>query len=101
VAVVRVPVEVGGLVGAAEAGVVGGDAAEAGVAHRRDHLAPEKRPGRLAVEEDDWLPLPLVEVGQPQPVDLPVAGLERVVRQSLQQLVRRANRVDAHLPLLP
>ncbi len=64
VAVVGVPTEIGGLVGATEAGVVGGDAAVTGVAHRRDHLAPEERPGRLAVEEDDRLALALVEVGQ-------------------------------------
>jgi hypothetical protein len=58
VTIVGVPVEIGGLVGAPEAGVVRGDAAVAGVADRRNHLAPEERPGRLAVEEDDGLPLP-------------------------------------------
>ena len=51
VAVVGVPADVGRLVGAAEAGQVGRDAAKAGVAHRRDHLAPQERPRRLAVHE--------------------------------------------------
>ena len=87
VAVVGVPIEVGRLVGAAEAGVIGRDAAVARVAHRRDHLAPQVRPGRLAVEEDHRPPLPLVEVGQPQPVHLAVMRLEREVGEAVEALV--------------
>ena len=36
-----------------------------GADHRRDDVPPEKRPRRLAVEQQDGLPLPLVEVGDP------------------------------------
>ena len=35
-----------------------------------DHIAPGERPGRLPVEEDDRLALPLVEIGEPHSVDL-------------------------------
>jgi hypothetical protein len=48
------------------------------------------------VEEDDRLALALVEMGQPQAVDLAVDRLERVARQALQQLFRRAYEVNAH-----
>ena len=74
VAVVAVPVDVDRLVRAAEAGQVGRDAAVAGVAHRRDHLAPQKRPGRLAVEEDDRRAVALVDVGEAQAVELAVSA---------------------------
>ena len=66
VAVVAVPVDVDRLVRAAEARQVGSDAAIARVSHRRDHLAPQKRPRRLAVEEHDRRAVALVEMGEPQ-----------------------------------
>ena len=77
VAVVGVPAELGRLVRAPEPGVVGRDAAMAGVEHRRDHLAPQIRPGRLAVDEDDRLAVALVDVGEAQAVDLAVVRLVR------------------------
>ena len=86
VPVVAVPLHVGRLVGAAEAGEIRRDAAEARVADRRDHLAPEERPGRLAVEEHDRRAVAGVDVREPQPVDLAVRGLERKIRQPLEQL---------------
>ena len=49
VAVVGVPVALDRLVRAAEAHEVGQDHAVAGVAHRREHVAPQVAPGRLAV----------------------------------------------------
>jgi len=58
-----------------------------GVTNRGDHLSPQVRPRRLAVEEDDRLPVPLVEVRESQPVHLAVAGGERKVRQALEALV--------------
>ncbi len=93
VAVVGVPVDVGRLVRATEAGEVRRQAAEAGVAHGRDHLAPQKRPGGLAVHEDHGRPLALVEVRQAQTVDLAVVGVEREVGEPLQQLLGCAHRV--------
>ena len=81
VAVVGVPADVGRLVRAAEAGEVGRHAAKAGVAHGRDHLAPQKRPRRLAVHEDHRRALALVEVGQAQAVHLAVVRLEGEVGQ--------------------
>ena len=100
VAVVGVPVDVGRLVGAPEAGQVGGQAAKAGVAHRRDHLAPQERPGRLAVEEDDRRALALVDVRQPQPVDLAVMRLEREVGKTLEALVGCPDRLYGHARLI-
>src|SRR5881394_1659525 len=80
VTVVRVPVEVGRLIGTTEASVVRRDTTVTGVAYRRNYFAPEERPGRLAVKEHHRLPLPLVEVGEPQPVDLAVVRFEGKVR---------------------
>jgi hypothetical protein len=81
VAVVRVPAEVGRLVRAPEAGQVGRDAAEPGVAHGRDDLAPQERPRRLAVPEDDGTALALVQVRDADPVDLSVPRGVREVGQ--------------------
>ncbi len=67
VAVIGVPLDIDRLIGAPEAGQVGGQAAKAGVADGRDDLAPQKRPGGLAVQEQDRRPVALVEVGQAQP----------------------------------
>jgi len=65
VAVVRVRAHVDRLVGPAEPGQVGGDAAKARVAHRRDHLPPQERPCGLAVEEDHRPAFAFVDVRQP------------------------------------
>ena len=94
VAVVRVPVALGRLVGAAEAGVVGHDHAVPAVDQRPDHLPVEVRPGRLAVEADDRVARALVEVVQPQPVDLGVVRLEVEPGQALEALVGCAE--DVH-----
>src|SRR5690349_13993843 len=63
VAVVRVPVDVGRLVRAPETGQIRRDAAVAGVAHGWDHGAPQERPGRLPVEEDDRRSVAVVQMG--------------------------------------
>ncbi len=42
-----------GLVAQAEAHQVGRDEAEAAAAESRDHLAPQKRPGGVAVHQED------------------------------------------------
>ena len=94
VAVVAVPAAVGGLVGAPEAGVVGADHPVPRRDQRRQHLAVEVGPGRLAVEADDRAPLALVDVVQAQPVHLGVVGLEVVARQALEALVGGAE--DVH-----
>ena len=86
-AIVGIPADVGRLVGAPEARVIRRDAAIAGIAHRWDHLAPQVRPGRLAVEEDHRLSVADVEVSQPQPVDVAVAGLEVELRKSVEAVV--------------
>src|SRR5437763_16647121 len=95
-AVIGVPADVGGLVGAPKAGVIGGDAAKAGVTDRRDHLPPQERPGRLTVEEDDRLPLPLIEVGQAEPVNLTVVRIELEAGQALESLLGSTHRIDRH-----
>ena len=109
VAVVAVPADVGGLVRAPEARQVGGDAAVAGVAHRRHHLAPQERPGRLAVKEHDRGTFALVEVREPQPLVLAVGRLKREVRKPLEQLVggaygvghrRQATSAPVHWPVV-
>ena len=60
--VVRVPVDVGRLVGAPEARQVGRDAAVAGRHEWRDDRAPQERPGRLAVPEPPDRPGPTSRV---------------------------------------
>ena len=63
-AVVRVPVALDRLVRAAEAEVVGREhAGDRG--DRRDRLAVEERPGRLAVQEQDRVARALVQVVHP------------------------------------
>ena len=74
-------------------GEVGRDAAKAGVAHRRDHLAPQKRPGRLAVHEDTGGALALVEVRQAQAVDLAVVRARTGSPADPRALLGRAHRV--------
>ena len=90
VAVVGVPAAVGRLVRAAEAGVVGADHALPGRHQRRQHLAVEVGPGRLAVEADDRVALALVHVVQPQAVDVVPVRLEVVARQAVEALVGSA-----------
>ena len=58
-----------------------------------DHLPPQERPGRLAVEEHDRVAFALVEVGEPQPFDFPVVGLPREVREALERAFGRAHGV--------
>jgi len=74
VAVVRVPVEVGGLVGAAKAPrSPRRDAAVPGVADRRNHLAPQVRPGGLAGGRNTTGgPSPSSRWARRSPVDLAV-----------------------------
>ena len=67
VPVERVPADVGRLVRAAEAEVVGRDHPRVR-ARARDHLPVEERPGRLAVEAEHRIALALVEVVHPQAV---------------------------------
>ena len=62
VAVVRVPADVGRLVGAAEADQVGRDRAVAGGDDRRNDVAPQKRRRRLAVQKEHRRPGSLVHV---------------------------------------
>ena len=93
VAVVAVPVEIGRLVGAPEAGEVRTDHPVAARHERRQHLAVQVRPRRLAVEADDGATRTLVEVVHPEAVHLGVVGLEVVARQVLEALVWGAEEV--------
>ena len=93
VAVVGVPVAVHRLVRAAEARQVGQDHAVAGVAHRRQHVAPQVAPRRLAVPHHHRPAVALVDVRHAQAVDGAVVGLVGEVRQPLEQLVGCADGV--------
>ena len=93
VEVVRVVLDPGRLVRATEAEVVGRDRAR-GAGDRRDHLAIEECPRRLAVEHEHRIARALVHVVHPQAVLLDVPRLERVVREPVEPLVGRA--VDLH-----
>src|SRR6202008_32498 len=86
-AVVRVPLDIDRLVRTAEPGEVGGDAAEGGGPHRGDQLAPQERPGWLAVDEHDGWPLALVDMRQPQASELAVPRLEREVGDAGEEAV--------------
>ena len=79
VAVVGVA-SIGRLVRAAEAEVVGRDRARR-PGERRDQLAVEERPGRLAVQQQHRVARALVEVVHPQAVLLDVVRLEGVARK--------------------
>ena len=81
------------LVRAAEAEVVGRDGAS-DTRDRRDHLAIQERPGRLAVQEQHRIARALVDVVHPQPVLLDVVRLEGVAGEPVEPLVGRA--VDLH-----
>ena len=85
-----------GVIG--EPGQVGSDAAVAAGEQRRDHLAPEDRPGRLAVKEDDRRvgPGPFIYAGQADPVPVDVAGLPGEVREPREPLVGGSLGVGAH-----
>src|SRR5262252_1274583 len=90
---------VGELVLAAEADVVRRDAAEATL-KRGNHRAVEKAPGRLAVEQEDRLSRPLVEVVRAKSAHLHIARGKGKVGQPDEAFVRSA--IDAtsqrHLP---
>jgi hypothetical protein len=92
-AVEGVPADLGRLVRAPEADVVGRDDPR-GPRKQRDHLPVEERPGRLAVEAENRLAGPLFDVVHPQPVMLQPVRLEVVADQAREALVGRA--VDAH-----
>src|SRR3954469_6665274 len=92
-AIVGVPLAFGRLVGAAEAEVVRRDAAR-DARERRDHLAVEKRPRRLAVQQQDRVTFTLVEVMHAQSVLVEVVRLEREARQVREPSVGRP--IDAH-----
>ena len=52
----------------------GAIAAVAGVAHGRNQMTPQKRPGRLAVHKQHGRAFALVDVGQSQTLDVAVGG---------------------------
>ena len=93
VAVVGVPAALHRLVRAPEADEVGEHDAVAGVAHGRQHVAPQEAPGGLAVPHHHRCAVALVDVGQAQPVDGAVVRCVGEVGQPLEDLVRRADRV--------
>src|SRR5581483_11030312 len=93
VAVVRVPAALGRLIRASEAEVVGCDAASL-AGERRDQLAVEERPRRLAVQQQDRFARALVDVVQPQAVLLDVVRRERERGKPLEPFVGRAVGVD-------
>ena len=71
----------------------GSDDAVAGVEHRAGDLAPQEAPRRLAVPHHDRRAVALVDVGEPEPVDLAVVGRPREARETLEQLVGCADGV--------
>ncbi len=77
VQVVRVVLDAGWLVGAAEAEVVGRDHA-ADLRERRDQLPVQERPGRLAMEQENGRALAFRDEVHPEPVLLEVARREVV-----------------------
>ena len=88
VEVVGVVLEACGLVGAAEAEVVGrDDAGDRG--EGRDHLPVEERPARLAVEQEDRVALAFLDVVHAETVLLQVARRE-VVAAAAPRTARRA-----------
>ena len=100
-AVVAVPVAVGGLVGAPEARVVGqtttrGPPSTSGPSIFRYRKAQVGSPWKQTTGR----PAALVHVVQPQPVDIGVVRLEVEPRQPLEPLVRGAEDVHAAEPTL-
>ena len=78
------------LVASPEPDVIGRDAAEPGVSHRRDDVPVEVAPRRHPVdhERDGRIPGSLVDVVHPEPVDVEVVGIERKVGESCEVVVR-------------
>src|SRR3984957_6567541 len=99
--VVGVPVDVDRLVRAPAAGQVRGDTPEACVSDRHEHLAPQKRPGRLPVHEQHRVAFALVQMGEAQPVVLAIVSLERKVGETFKQLVRGTHRIGHRRESIP
>src|SRR3954454_11238133 len=93
VAVVGVPLRLRRLVGAPEPEVVRRDAPRDPL-ERRDHRPVEKRPRRLAVQEQHRVTVSLVDVVHAQPVLVEIARLEPEAGQAVEPRIRRA--IDAH-----
>ena len=85
------------LVRATEADVVPRDHPQSRRSEDRDHLAVEIGPGRLSVHEHDQGAVggPLLDVVDPQAVDLDPVRRERVARESGEALVGRADELHA------
>jgi hypothetical protein len=95
VRVVRVPVALDRFVGAPEPEVVGRDDPRDG-RERRDQLAIQVAPGRLAVEQEDGIACALVDVVQPVPVLVDVVRPKVPAGQSVEVLV--GSTVGLHRP---
>jgi hypothetical protein len=100
VAVVAVPAPVGGLVGASEARVVDAQHPPTRLRERRDHLAVEVGPGRLAVEAHHRLAFPHIEGVETQPVRLHPARLVAPTGEVDEALVGGAEDLHEPKPLL-
>src|SRR4029079_2425403 len=96
VTVVGVPADVGRLVRAAEADQVGRYDARA-LRERWNHLAPEKRPGRFAVQQQHGVSAAFVDVVHSQFVGVEPMRLERIVGKRGEALVGSAEDVDARI----
>jgi hypothetical protein len=48
------------------------------------------------VEEDHWIAIPLVEVGEAQAADVAVAGLEAEIGEAFEPLLGSAEGIGAH-----
>jgi hypothetical protein len=79
-AVVRVPADLRGLVRATEPDQIRSDLSSRQL---RDDVPPEKRRGRLAVEQQDRRAVALVDVVQAMAVDLEPVGGEALDRRIL------------------
>src|SRR5207253_6101847 len=79
----------GELVRFAEAEEVGGEDPVAAARERRDHLAVQERPARLAVEAEDRLAASLVQVMHAGAADRQVVRREGVPGEVAEALVRR------------
>jgi len=88
VALVAVPAPVGGLVGAAEARVVGADHPPPGGHQRSDHLPVQEGPRGLTVEAHDRVAGARVHVVQARAIALEPVRLEAIAGQAHEALVR-------------
>jgi hypothetical protein len=66
----------GRLLGQAEADHVGDDDPVSGVHQRRDDVAVKETPGRIAVQQQDGIAGPFIDVVHPRAIDPRVAGGE-------------------------